>query len=216
MSYYRDDAVKTVTITIAVVAVIALIVAFICMPIKGYMDVESYHWNWTIDVYEYSAVNESTWGTEEFTSRWDWFSERTPNSYDIERSLPSGAYNVSYELKKHHSYSSEDTTTDYYRFYYTYIINKWVPITKLSTYGNDKNPYEHGCDLSTDVENPNLGDRKRQYGHSEKYTATGIVNGEKTTVIITKCIFDRLTENDEFEYKRHRWNDVAYDIKIAE
>jgi hypothetical protein len=25
-----------------------------------------------------------------------------------------------------------------------------------------------------------------------------------------------LTENDEFEYKRHRWNDVAYDIKIAE
>lgn len=29
-------------------------------------------------------------------------------------------------------------------------------------------------------------------------------------------IFDRLTENDEFEYKRHRWNDVAYDIKIAE
>ena len=57
---------------------------------------------------------------------------------------------------------------------------------------------------------------ERQYGRGEKYTATGIVDGEKTTVIITKDIFDRLTENDEFEYKRHRWNDVAYDIKIAE
>lgn len=53
MSYYRDDTVKTVTITTAVVVVIALIVAFICMPIKGYMDVESYHWNWTIDLLEY-------------------------------------------------------------------------------------------------------------------------------------------------------------------
>lgn len=29
-------------------------------------------------------------------------------------------------------------------------------------------------------------------------------------------IFDRLTENDEFEYKRHWWNNAAYDIKIAE
>jgi len=216
MSYYRDDTVKTVTITIAVVVVIALIVAFICMPVKGYMDVESYHWNWTVDVYEYSAVKKSKWGTEEFTSKWDWFSERTPSSYDMERSLPVGAYNVSYELKKHHSYSSEDTTTDYYRFYYTYTSNEWIITSKLSTYGNDKNPYEHECDLSTNVENPNLGDMKRQSGHSEEYTATGIVNGKKTTVIITKDIFDRLTDNDEFEYKRHRWNDVAYDIKLAE
>jgi hypothetical protein len=215
--YYKDnDTLKTVCVVSAILVVVSIIVAFICIPVKGYMEVDSYHWNWTINVYEYGAVNKSTWGKEEFTSKWDWFSERTPSSYDMERSLPSGAYNVSYELKKHHSYSNENTTTVYYRFYYTYTINEWVPITKLSTYGNDKNPYEHECDLPTDVENPNLGDRKRQYGHEEEYTATGVVNGETTTVIITKDIFDRLTENDEFEYKRHRWNGVAYDIKIAE
>lgn len=216
MSYYRDDTVKIIAIISAVAVVVALIIVFICSPIKGYMEVESYHWNWTIDVYEYDAVNKSAWGTEEFTSRWEWFSERTPSCYDMERSLPVGAYDVHYELKKHHSYSSEVTTTDYYRFYYTYTINEWVTLTALSTYGNDKNPYEHECDLPTDVENPNLGDRKRQHGHGEKYTATGIVDGKKTTVIITKYIFDKLTENDEFEYKRHRWNDIAYDIKIAE
>ena len=37
MSYYRDDTVKIIAIISSVVVIVALIVTFICMPIKGYV-----------------------------------------------------------------------------------------------------------------------------------------------------------------------------------
>ena len=50
--YYKDnDMLKTVCVVSAILIVVSVIVAFICIPVKGYMEVESYHWNWTIDVY---------------------------------------------------------------------------------------------------------------------------------------------------------------------
>ena len=216
MSYYRDDTVKIVTITIAVIAVITLIAVFICMPVKGYMEVESYHWNWTIDLFEYRQVHESGSVSEHYT--------RGGAENAARNRIPGDAYNVdiethSYTKTNHHEDQNGHkytTTETRYKAEYSYTVDRWVKYTELNSYGNDKSPYEPECDLPTDVENPVLGDKKRQHGHMEKYTATGIVKGEKTTVIITKDIFDRLTDNDEFEYKRHRWNDVAYDIKLAE
>lgn len=216
MSYYMDDTVKTIAIISSVAVVIALIIAFICMPIKGYMEVESYHWNWTIDLLEYRQVNESGSVSNHYT--------RGGAENAARSRIPDDAYNIDVEThsytKTHHHEDQNGhkytTTETRYKAEYSYTVDRWVKYTELNSYGKDKSPYEPECDLPADVENPNLGDRKRQYGHGEKYTATGVVNGKETTVIITKDIFDRLTENDEFEYKRHRWNDVAYDIKIAE
>ena len=215
--YYKDnDTLKTVCIVSAILIVVSIIVAFVFIPVKGYMEVESYHWNWTIDLFEYRQVHESGSVSNHYTRG---------GAEDAARSrIPDDAYNIdvetnSYTKTRHHEDQDGHryTTTEIrYRAEYSYTVDRWVEYSELNSYGNDKSTYEPECDLPTDVENPNLGDRKRQYGHGEKYTATGMVDGKETTVIITKDIFDRLTENDEFEYKRHRWNDVAYDVKIAE
>lgn len=218
MSYYKyRDIEDYIPFIIAIVLIIVSIIVFICIPKKGYMKVDSTHWYWYVDVYEYKTVTESTWGTEEFTSQYDWFSERTPSSYDMERSLPAGAYAVSYELKKHHSYSNDkNTTTNYYRFYYTYDIDKWVKIKQLPKSGKDKNPCEPDCDLPTVIERQNIGDLKRQSGHTEEYSATGEVDGEIQTVFIPKWAWERLTENDEFSYKKSIFGKEVQDIQIAE
>ena len=64
MSYYRDDTVKIIAIISAVVVAVALIVTFICMPIKGYMDVdinikENAYICWIKDIYEQFNSKES-------------------------------------------------------------------------------------------------------------------------------------------------------------
>ena len=220
MNYYKSrDIEDYIPVIVGAVLIIVpiLILIFICIPKKGYMKVDSTHWYWYVDVYKYKTVKESTWGSEEFTSRYDWFSERTPSSYDKDRSLPAGAYAVTYELKKYRSTSDSDgNTTDYYRFKYTYDIDKWVFLRQLPSSGNDKDPHEHECDLPTDIERPNIGDLKRQNGHTEEYSATGKVNGEIQTVWIPKWAWERLTENDEFSYKKSIFDKEVQDIQIAE
>lgn len=89
MSYYRYDTVKTVAIISAVVVAVALIITFICMPIKGYMEVESYHWNWTIDLLEYKQVHESGSVSNHYT--------RCGAESAARKRIPDDAYNIDIE-----------------------------------------------------------------------------------------------------------------------
>ena len=94
MLYYKDDTIKTIAIISSVAVVVALIIAFICMPIKGYMDVESYHWNWTIDLLEYKQVYESGSVSNHYT--------RGGAESAVRKHIPDDAYNI---YVKTHSYT---------------------------------------------------------------------------------------------------------------
>lgn len=217
MSYYKyRDIEDYIPFIIAAVLIIVSIIIFILIPKKGYMEVESTHWNWTIDLLEYRQVRESGSVSNHYT--------RGGAENAARSSIPDDAYNIEVET---HSYTKihhhEDqngnkyTTTEIrYKAEYSYTVDRWEKYTELNSYGNDKSPYEPECDLPTDVERPKIGDLKRQNGHSEEYSATGTVKGETQTVWIPKWAWEKLTENDEFSYKKSVFGKEVQDIEIAE
>jgi hypothetical protein len=106
----------------------------------------------------------------------------------------------------------------YYEYYYqfTYNINQWHKVSECNQQGNDKSPYEPECDLSVEVNDPKLTDRKRQCGHNETYQVNGIQGDKVVTYNIPKDVWERVTTNDEISYKKFRFGDTIWDIKIAE
>lgn len=95
-------------------------------------------------------------------------------------------------------------------------MNCWSYVSEISSCGNDKNPYESECGLPTSVENPELGDKRRQVGHNEEYSASGSVDGKVLTYVIPKETWERISVGDEFGYTKFRFGKKIWGIEIAE
>ena len=200
---------------LGIVSALALIIAgilYAAIPVKRYMKIKSMHWYWYIDIFEYRSVHEERFGTEEFDSKYYLFSEREPSNYDWTMTVPENAYNVRWTLEE----SEYHDDKQWYRFKYTYNVNRFVKVKELCTLGKDKFPYEHECDLPEYIDNPKFGDLIRQSGHTEEYKVTGFVDDKLITVNIPADTYFNITENDEFEYRKYRFGKEIFDIKIAE
>lgn len=207
-----------------IILIIAAIGIVLAIPVQKEMKIESYHWHWSIQLYEYKATTDDAWGQTE--SRL-WGGKGTS---DEKRAVPGDAYNIhasyeQYDKKKvidrtwkddngieHEEYHYEKV----YRWHYYYTVNRWVPVSSVDSYGNDKEPYEAECEYPTDVSNPNLGDIKRQHGHSESYTVSGQVEDEWYTYEVNKSVYDNIYVGAEIAYKKYRLGKTIFDVQIYE
>lgn len=186
---------------ISIIAAIASLICFFAIPIKGYMKVESIHWQWTVDIYTYSAVNKSGKTNEKGTRR--------IASAAAEDVIPENAYNIKIDVCS----VSHDNGTYYYAKY-SYTIDEWIKASEVSSFGNDKNPYEP--ERPYDTEAPDvLGNNKCGYGHTEKYTVTGVVDGKKYTYDISKSDWESFYVNAEFGFNKFRFGKELFNVDLA-
>ena len=193
-------------------------ICFFAIPIRGYMDVESIQWRWTVDIYTFQPVNENH-NTGHYSTRYD--VENAVNS-----SIPGEAYNVSTtihsgskdvvvrEWKDSNGKVQKETRREnYYYASYSYTIDKWVKTAESVTSGNDKSPYE---DRPYETNVPCvIGNCKCGVGRSEEYFVHGIVEQKYETFAISKSDWERLSSNDEFSYSKYRFGDEIWGLQIA-
>ena len=190
-------------VILSIIAVIASLICFFAIPIKGYMKVESIHWQWTVDVYTYSAVNKSGKTSKKGTKR--------IASAAAENEIPENAYDIRIEIFS--EYSSDTDTTNYYAEYY-YTVDEWVKTSEVSSFGSDKNPYEPERPYNTEAPDV-LGNNKCGYDHTERYTVTGVVDGKKYTYDISKSDWESFYVNAEFEYSKFRFGKELFNVDLA-
>ena len=199
MKYSDDDIGIGIGIGVAIICILVAVLIF--WPSKEHaMDVKSIHWYTTIDIYQYGPIEEEgrTYG---------WYGFKGSAKEAAQEAIPNGAYDIEYTF-----YKDEN---GYYTAYYSYTINTWQKTGEAPLMGNDKNPVEAECDLQTDILDPKIGDQKRQNGYSVRYSVTGISDGAQVTFDIPKDIWERLTTNDELNYKTRGSGD-PFEIRIAE
>jgi hypothetical protein len=174
------------------------IICFFSIPVKGYMKVESIHWQWTVDVYTYSAVKKSGRTTKRYLR------------YSAENaacdSIPDGAYDVKITV-----YADNDS---YYYAEYSYTIDEWVKTSEVSAFGNDRNPHEPDRPYNTDVPDV-LGNKMCGYERTEKYTVTGIADGKKYTYDISKSDWESFYVNAEFGFSKFRFGKELFNVDLA-
>lgn len=195
------------------------IICFFAIPVKWYMDVQSTHWIWTVDIYTYQAVKKSN-STGHFSSRWQ-------AEENVKNLIPQNAYNVKIdthrkseeivdrEWKDEQGHIHKQTHTEYlYYSTYSYTNNEWVRTSAVSATGNDKQPHEpvRPYDISVPDE---LGNRKCSPNHVEEYTVTGIVNGKSETFSISKANWEQIGNNDEFSYSKFRFGKTVWGLELA-
>ena len=196
------------------------IICFFAVPVTGYMKVESTHWNWTVDIYTYRAVNESG-KTGEKSS---YFGAKQAaercipvNAYDVDITINSGSHEVvDKKWTDDNGHTHKETHTEHYYYArYTYTINKWEKTSEVNSFGKDKNPYEP--ERPYDITAPDvLGNHKCGAGHNETYTVTGIVDGEIKTYTVSKFDWEQIGNNDDFGYKKFRFGKEIWDLQIAQ
>lgn len=177
------------------------IICFFAIPVKGYMKVESIHWQWTVDVYTYFAVKKSGKTGEKYS--------RCGAENAADESIPDGAYDVKITVHEHES----DDSTNYYAEY-SYTIDEWVKTSEVSAFGNDRNPHEPDRPYDTDVPDV-LGNNKCGYGHAEKYTVTGIAVGKTYTYNISKSDWESFYVNAEFGFSKFRFGKELFNVDLA-
>ena len=96
--YSKTDS-FVISLISGIVLTLAGIICFFAVPITGYMEVDSTHWCWTVDVYTYSAVNKSKETGRKSTQ----FSAETA----AKELFPDNAYNRDIEM-----HSGSKTVTD--------------------------------------------------------------------------------------------------------
>lgn len=137
------------------------------------------------------------------------------------RTVPAGAYDVEERIEKYEErrHEDDDGTVHYntiYRYRYYYKINRWCNANVLCASGCDKNPHEPECDLHTYIQDPQLGDKIRNGGHSEEYTVTGEIDGKIKTLTLTKSQWSDLQDNATIYYKRRPLSSEIKDMRIGE
>lgn len=210
----------TISFISGIVMFITGAICYFAVPITGYMEVDSTHWRWTVDVYTYSAVNKSDKTGHKSSG---WMAESA-----AENAIPDGAYNINIE-----THSGSRTVTDsewkdangkthkqthkeyYYWSTYSYTINEWIKTKEVVATGKDKNPYEPERPYDT-VAPDELGNKKCGNGHNEYYTVTGNVEGETKTYDISKSNWEKISDTDEFTYRKYRLGDKIFDLEIAQ
>lgn len=187
------------------------LILFFAVPVKGYMDVETTHWYWTVDIMQYKQVsNHKSTGHHDYP-------EGARN--EAKRNIPSDAYSISIMVEPrsetHHDDDGNTWSTTYYVADYSYIVDRWVKVSEVSSCGNDKEPYEPERPYPSNVDNV-LGNCKCAAGHSELYTVTGIVDNENKTYNVDKSDWNEIDNYDEFSYKKYRFGHRIWDLKFAE
>lgn len=81
---------------IFLIGILVLLIGFLAFPIKGYMKVESTHWIWTINIYEYQKVHKTAESRKYDSPR---AAEREYDSA-VRDSLPSDAYEIRGEIRE--------------------------------------------------------------------------------------------------------------------
>lgn len=190
------------------------VICFFAVPVRGYMDVDSTHWFWTVDVMQFKQINEyGTTGNH---------SSRSSAYDDAKRHIPSDAYNVSIDVDSHirtkthtdqdgHSYTTHET---YYDADYSYWVDRWTKVSEVSVCGRDKEPYEPERPYPTEAPNT-IGTFKCSAGHNEHYTVTGVVDGVTQTYDVKKSDWENISDYDEFSYKKFRFGDEIWDLQFA-
>lgn len=154
-----------------------------------------------MDVYTYSAVKESGRTTERYS--------RYSAENEADDSIPDDAYDVKITVHEH----ILDDSPHYYAEY-SYTIDEWVKTSEVSAFGNDRNPHEPDRPYNTDVPDV-LGNNKCGYGHTEKYTVTGIADGKKYTYDISKSDWKSFYVNAEFGFSKFRFGKELFNVDLA-
>lgn len=216
-----------------VLAIIA-ITLFFAIPRNEKMKHCEIQWQWTIQLQEYRQCNESKWGTidydyddgkEHILCEWDRGYYASWKDHNAERNsvVPAGAYDViesmpleKYEERRHEDSDGNVHYNTIYRYKYYYKINRWCNSNILAASGFDKQPHEPECDLPTYIQDPQLGDKIRNGGHSEEYTVKGEIDGKFKTLTLTKNQWSDLQDNATIYYKRRPLSDKISDMRIGE
>lgn len=205
-----------------IIVFIAAVCCFFFVPVSGYMEVESIHWNWTIDVFTFKEVSKSGRTGRKY-SRYQAEEEAkrnipaNANAGTINIETHSGSRTVTdEEWKDSDGRTHKRTHTEYYYYAdYLYTVNEWVKTKELSAIGSDKSPYEPERIYDTTAPDE-LGNHKCGAGHNEYYTVTGIVDEESKTYNISKQDWEKMRESDEFSYKKFRFGKEIWDLQIAQ
>lgn len=187
---------------------------FFLVPVKGYMDIESSHWFWTVDIEQYQQEKHHNSTGRHSTA----FGARSA----AESSIPADAYEVNIDTEYHTEHRTKKDsdgnthyeTRHYYTANYSYIVDRWKKTGEASASGKDKNPYEP--ERPYPIDSPSvLGTYRCPAGHNESYTVTGTVEGEIKTFDIDKTYWEQISDTDEFEYTKFRFGDKILDLKLA-
>lgn len=210
----------TISFVSGIVIFITGAICYFAVPITGYMEVESTHWRWTVDVYTYSAVNKSKETGRKSTQ----FSAETAakelfpdNAYNRDIEMHSGSKTVTdREWTDEKGNRHKDTHKEYY-YYATvkYTVDEWVKTSEVVSSGNDKEPYEPERPYDTTAPDE-VGNKKCPDGHNEYYSVTGKVEEEIKTYDISKSDWERISDTDEFTYRKYRLGDEIFDLEIAQ
>lgn len=232
-----DDEEKMTAFAIGGMALAILaITLFFAIPRNEKMKHCKVMWEWTIQLQEYRVCNEDKLGIYEYDypdclghifGMWDGcVSEPLFKNHEEEmrRVIPDGAYDIRETVDKfNESIRHEDsdgnvtyTENTYYKRHYFYKINRWMPSNTLCASGYDKNPHEPECDLPTYIQDPQLGDKIRNGGHSEEYTVTGEIDSKVKTLTLTKSQWSDLQDNATIYYKRRPLSSEIKDMRIGE
>lgn len=195
------------------------LILFFAIPVKGYMDVESTHWYWSVDILTYQQVNKS--------DRTGNRSSRSSAERAAREDIPADAYNISIdthpdseivvdrEWKDEQGRTHKDTHTEYYYYAtYTYTVNQWVKTSEVSSCGKDKNPYEPERPFDTTAPDV-LGNQKCGAGHHEEYKVTGYVDKKIVTYTVSKSDWEQIKDTDEFGYTKFRFGNEIWNLKLA-
>ena len=212
-----DDLKLALFIGVPILAVILFIV-WALIPVKDSMDIEVISWKWSVQVYEYQALDKKA-TSGHIGSRWS--AERQEE--ELRSTLvPSNAYNVTSELESGSDRRKvgEDSNgnpiyhRDYYYYWvFKYLVNEWVYLHDLDATGQDDKPHEPTriYDEINSISDPQLGMMSCGAGHSETYYVTGTVDGEVAEFTITQADWLRLHETGirEIWFKHGRFsNDI--------
>lgn len=227
-----DDEKMTVFAIGGIALVILAVTLFFAIPRKEEMTNCKAQWQWTIQLQEYRQCNESKWGTidydyadgkEHLLGEWDnlgYDSMFKDHTGERDRTVPAGAYDIEERIEEYEEHRHEDDSGNVhydtiYRYKYYYKIDRWCNADVLCASGCDKNPHEPECDLPTHIQNPQLGDKIRNGGHSEEYNVIGTVDGKQMTFNLTHSQWSDLLENDLITYKRRPLSSEIKDMQIG-
>lgn len=212
---YRDEVIAC----FAAGGALLFLILFFAIPVKGYMDVESTHWYWSVDILTYQQVNKS--------DRTGHRSSRSSAEMAAREDIPADAYNISIdthpdsetvvdrEWKDEQGRTHKDTHIEYYYYAtYTYTVNQWVKTSEVSSCGRDKNPYEPERPFDTTAPDV-LGNQKCGSGHHEEYKVTGYVDEEIVTYSVSKSDWEQIKDTDEFGYTKFRFGNEVWNLKLA-
>ena len=196
------------------------IVCFFAVPVVGYMKVDSTHWFWSVDIYEFKPCEHSG---STYHCDTEYRAEKL-----AKESIPNEAYNINIEIirKKEttvesewvdeNGFSHELKRTDWYYYgEYSYTINEWTHSGEVTAVGNNKEPYEPARPYDTTAPDI-IGERKCGEGHHEAYTVTGVVDDKIHTYSLSKEDWERINTGDEFEYEKFRFGEKIWGLNIAQ